>query len=508
MSLNRTGLVIDYKYLLKTIGNNGIRKIKKIFSITTIGHNNSRKTISSFKLHRDGKNKYIILPRFAAPKLQEKKIIPKVKNNLQLGDTIYIKDFTVNLTSNQNIVLDHLVSNIYTKKNIINGTSSTILQMDPGYGKTYLSMGLINYTKKKTFVIVPNTYLLRQWMEILTKAFPSNTIGCYYGAKKMDGDIIVSIVNSALKYTGYDKIGLIIYDEVHMYCSSKFAAIFTKAQSARCLGITATPNDRIDKFDPVAQWALGSVIYADKMKGWNPKNVSFSSKVTRVLYSGPPNYTKMLTAKSGIISVPLMINQLQEDPYRNNLIVAYAIKLYHMGRNVFVFSDRRDHLHTLAIMLQKHNIDFEAPELEDEKQIIKIEENKKLKGIKELMGGSTDEDIKQAKDIGRIIMTTYQYSGTGVSINKMNSMILATPRRSNMKQILGRIYRLTSDPKVIRHIIDIVDNRICLKSQFYSRKKTYINKLYAPIVDTKIKWDKCNNIKEIIHNFPHSVQEQ
>ena len=95
-----------------------------------------------------------------------------------------------------------------------------------------------------------------------------------------------------------------------------------------------------------------------------------------------------------------------------------------MGRKCFfVFSDRRDHLHTLAIMLQKYNIDFEAPELEDEKQIIKIEETKKLKGIKELMGGSTDEDIKQAKDIGRIIMTTYQYSGTGVSINKMNLLL-------------------------------------------------------------------------------------
>ena len=42
MSLNRNGLVIDYNYILKTIGNNGIRKIKKIFSITTIDIANSQ----------------------------------------------------------------------------------------------------------------------------------------------------------------------------------------------------------------------------------------------------------------------------------------------------------------------------------------------------------------------------------------------------------------------------------------------------------------------------------
>ena len=49
--------------------------------------------------------------------------------------------------------------------------------------------------------------------------------------------------------------------------------------------------------------------------------------------------------------------------------------MVNLSRNVFVFSDRRNHLHTLAIMLQKHNIDFEAPELEDEKQTIKTEES-------------------------------------------------------------------------------------------------------------------------------------
>jgi superfamily II DNA or RNA helicase len=425
--------------------------------------------------------------------LQKTNLLKDIENKLQLGEPREFKDPQMELTENQTVILNHLVSTVYTPENITRGTSSTILQMDPGYGKTYLALGVINYIKKKTFIIVPNTYLLRQWMEVLTEAFPNNTIGCYYGVKKIDGDIVVAIINSALKYPDYAKCGLIIYDEVHMYCSNKFAVIFSKAQAACCLGITATPTDRIDKFDPVAHWALGKVIYAEKLPEWNAANVNFTSEVTRVLYDGHKDYTKILESAAGIVSVPLMVNQLQEDPYRNKLIVAYAIKLYNMGRNVFVFSDRREHLHGLAKVLSEYKVEFEAPELEVPNG--KIPKN--LKGVTELMGGSTDQDIERAKDTGRIIMTTYQYSGTGVSINKMNSIILATPRKSNMKQILGRIYRLTSDATIVRHIIDLVDNKICLKSQFYTRKKTYINKLQAPITDVKIKWQYCTDVKNI-----------
>lgn len=495
MSLTRLGVLVDHKWLVDKVGQAGLCKIKSIFTVVTIGHNNTRKTISSFKIlgfkktrGEEAPKPQVLLPRFGGFMLQKTKLLPGIENKLQLGEPREFKDPQMELTGNQTVILNHLVSTVYTPENITRGTSSTILQMDPGYGKTYLALGVINHIKKKTFIIVPNTYLLRQWMEVLTEAFPNNRIGCYYGVKKMDGDIVVAIINSALKYPDYAKCGLIIYDEVHMYCSNKFAVIFSKAQAACCLGITATPTDRIDRFDPVAHWALGKVIYAEKIPDWNAANVNFTSRVTRVLYDGHKDYTKILESAAGIVSVPLMVNQLQEDPYRNKLIVAYAVRLYNMGRNVFVFSDRREHLHGLAKVLSEYEVEFEAPELEEKTNKKRKE---KLAGVTELMGGSTDRDIESAKETGRIIMTTYQYSGTGVSINKMNSIILATPRKSNMKQILGRIYRLTSDATVVRHIIDLVDNKICLKSQFYTRKKTYINKLQAPIRDVKIKWQSC-----------------
>lgn len=503
MSLVRAGFVVDYTVLLKKIKD--IHKIKKIFTIITIGHNNTRKTISSFRIIKETKTVKILLPRFGGFMLQNSKLVSGIKNLLQPGKSIQIPKCTMKPTDNQSTVLKYLLMNIYTKKNIEKGTSSTILQMKAGYGKTYLAIGLMQLMKKKTMIIVPNEYLLKQWVAIIEESFPKNTVGKYYSKSKKDGDFIVAIINSALKYPDYRNIGLVIYDEVHMYCSPKLAKIFSIAQSQLCLGITATPNHRLDKFDPVAQWALGKVIYADRIKGWNNLAVVFQTEVTRVIYNGHTDYTKIIESEAGIVSVPLMINQLIHDPYRNQIIIKYAVKLYNLGRNVFVFSDRREHLHVLAKTLQNLKIEYEAPELinetkKDDDAIIDdatIDDETKIKlavtGVTELMGGSTDEDIERAKQTGRIVMTTFQYSGTGVSINKMNSLIMATPRKSNMEQILGRIYRLTSDATVKRYIIDITDNRTCLKSQYYSRKKTYLTHLQAEINDIKISWDESDS---------------
>ena len=498
MTLVASGVMLDYRTLERKIGAAGVKKIKKIFTIVTLGHNNTSKMISACKIIGTAGNVdgpcYISIPRFGGFMLQRMGIVENINNRLLAGEDRDFSNAKYILTDNQAVILGYLMKTIYTPENIKLGSSSTILQMDPGHGKTYQVLGLMSRIKKKTFIIVPNTYLLKQWGDIVSAAFPSLMVGYYYGTKKVDGDIIISIINSALNYKEYSKCGLIVYDEVHMYCSKKFASIFSTAQAACCIGITATPFDRIDKFDPVAHWALGQVIKSSSVPGWNTTASEFNTKVTRVIYGGPPEHTKVIESAAGIVSVPLMINQLQLDPHRNALIVAYAIKMYLSGLNVFIFSDRREHLHLLAKLLEDAKICFEAPELND--AAAPELNGATMTTIKKLMGGSTDEDIKMATSVGRIIMTTYQYSGTGVSINKMNALILATPRKSGMKQILGRIYRLSGDQSITRRIVDIVDNRICLKSQFYVRKKTYIDILKGTsIVDHNIKWESAVNVK-------------
>lgn len=465
--LTSKGMMLDYKSFLDKFGMDGIRKLKKLYTISTVGHNNVIHTTCAAKIYKQ----YIVLPRFSINTLRKLNMIDKIDIRLSYGLDRKFTNSTVTLTHNQDTVLNHLINTVYTKDNIDSGLGSSILQMDPGYGKTFLSIGLIRYVNKKTFIIVPNTYLLKQWITVLSEAFPGVVIGCFYGTKKKDGDIIVSIINSALLYTEYEDIGLVIYDEIHMYCSKTFSKIFSKAQSRICLGITATPN-RLDKLEKLSYWNIGNVIEARSIPLWNNHSIKFTTSVTRVLYNGPPSHTQIIESKAGIVSVPLMLNQVQDDPYRNKMIVSYAIGLLNNNKNTFIFSDRRGHLETLSKLLMEFDINMDIPELK----------------ISKLMGGSTDADIETAKLSSKIILTTYQYTSIGVSIDKMDAIILATPRKSNMEQIIGRIFRLGGDSTITREVIDVVDNKICLKSQFYNRKKVYLKHVNT-INDIRVDWD-------------------
>jgi len=349
-------------------------------------------------------------------------------------------------------------------------------------GKSYIAMDIINKIKKKTLIIVPNTFMLKQWKELLKQYFPNNTIGEYYGTSKKDGDIMVSIINSAvldefifktkidkkkivttmtpLEY--YNQFGLVIFDESHTYCSNTFKQIFNRCQCDYMLGLTATPNERIDTFDAVSHLNIGKVLDVNEIENYVKNDVVFESTVNVIKYNGPEMYTQVeINPKNNMMNVPHIINQLIEDKYRNQLIIDSIIKLSKENLNIFVFSERRNHLITLYDLLSEQIVDVcELSIPEEDRSIV-------------LYGGSTDSDISQAKKHSTVIFTTYQYSSTGVSIVKMNAMILSTPRKSKSTQIVGRVFRLGEGQDVHREIIDIVDNKIPLKFQFYQRKKTY-----------------------------------
>jgi len=366
------------------------------------------------------------------------------------------------LNGNQRIVLTHLLKTVYSADKIHDGTSSCTLCMPPGYGKTYLALGFVAMFMRKTFIIVPNSILLKQWVSELNKFFAAiakeskPSIGVYCGAKKEMADITVGIINSALKYD-FSTVDIVIFDEVHMYTSPKFHDIFFAAQAPLILGLTATPNSRLDGFDKIFNWHLGATIECSNIQGWNPADVIFTTKVIKVSYKGSEEFTKCIYSETGELSFPLMVNQLVEDPNRNKLIADWTLSLYREGKNVFVFSDRREHLETISKL-----IGVEV-EFEDTGELVS------------LMGGASEAQIGKARGTGRIIMTTYKYSGTGLSIDKMNALVLATPRKSNLTQIVGRIYRLSGDAKIERVIVDIVDTNTPMKSQYRHRKQTYLS---------------------------------
>lgn len=431
----------------------------------------------------DKENSILILPRFAIDKLLSIKFLSSINNKIPNGISIDCT-FLGEPTYNQKIVSDYIMNNHFSSKNVNNGTSGLTLQMTAGSGKTFLAMNILNILKKKTLIIVPNEYLLKQWVDLLDTFFDNIKIGKYYGKKKEDGDIVVGIINSLVSdiislkinkkltiekhYSKFFKeFGLIILDESHIYCTDHFKKIYNRFQSTYMLGLSATPNERVNKCDIISHLNIGHVLEADKIENYKKENLEFKATVNIIKYNGPEMFTKVhINDKTGMVSVPHIIDDIISDYYRNKLILDIILELFELKLNVFIFSERRSHLEYLYeefnnLLSDEYINNISIPELNINKNIV-------------LYGNSSNEDIEHAKQKSNLIFTTYAYSSTGVSINRMTAMILATPRRSKSTQIIGRIFRLNEENRNCERIIyDIVDNKSVLKNQVYSRLKAY-----------------------------------
>ena len=163
------------------------------------------------------------------------------------------------------------------------------------------------------------------------------------------------------------------------------------------------------------------------------------------------------------------------------------MRLYHLGLCIFIFTDRRSHAEELVQTLSRYQyalgrdkfrkvlpaniwLTLTTPLWDLVYDYLYPEDL----NVMTLLGGAGEEEISWAKSFSRIIVTTYAYSSTGVSIDKLNAAILATPRKNGMTQILGRIYRLAGDATVTRRIVDLVDWNTPMKKQYYERRKTYL----------------------------------
>lgn len=462
------------------------------------------KTVHNHKIFT--KKKMILFPRFGTiDYLQSfcknyilKNIIPKCET-----PSVPYK-WTGSFKGNQPVVVKHILKNYYNEDNIKKGNAGLILNLEAGQGKTFAAIGLIEQIKHSKVLIITHTCtIMNQWYKILKSAYPKNKIGRYYGKKKESGDIIVAVINSLMSkelcengekippYKYFIKFGFVIIDEVHEYSAEKRKQIYTKIQSTYMLGLSATPDEKDDNVDNINTWNVGEILDASLLEGYSVKDIPFTGEVSMIKYKGHPDYTKVIMNEAiDVISFPKTMNQICQDPYRVHIIVKAIYNLRKDGQFIFVFADRRAYLNMIAESLEKYRI--------QQHQMTNDDEHSKV--IK-LMGGSNVDDMEHAKNKCNVILTTYQYMGTGCSIPKMDSIILATPRKKKSKQYINRIFRLGGNYDITRQIIDIVDWNTCAKSQWYMRKKYYKEKKY-PINEIVADYADIQKEMNIIEKKP------
>lgn len=467
-----------------------LKLIKKIFTIKNMSNFRGKYVISKSicPIKKLTKTK-IIFPRFGilhlcevAKKKKYKKILNldniKIINNIKNTDDInYI--FTGKLKHYQKKIIENIFDNFYNIKKENMGLCGCVLKLEAGLGKSFIAMKLINMLKKKTIIIVHNITLLNQWKKDIGDLFVNVKKGEIYGLKKKDGDIVICVINSLLKDTlfiddnnqkstdYFKNFGFAIFDECHEYCTKLRHKIFNKLQCKYMIGLSATP-ERIDNFQNLAYWGIGSLIDGNSISNLDNMKDKFKCKVKFVKYSGNPIYTQpILNKKTGMTDCANTLNLLLKDLSRKKLIAKLIKELLEQKMEIIVLGDRRDILLDIKTYMEENKILADIMTTKEE-----------YYKIKRVVGGASNYDLEIAKKKSNVILSTYQFLGTGISIPRLNCLILLTSRRSELKlkQFCGRIFRLNAPNKEIKRIIiDIVDMRTIFKNQYYSRKKYYLS---------------------------------
>lgn len=456
------------------------KKIINMFTIKIKTITGYYKIVQNHKI--DTKYNRMILPRFGFLEYIENNFKNyNIINNIKSGEVPSIEfKWNGSFAGNQSIIATHIMKNQFSNESVKAGKAGLVLNLQAGQGKTFLAVGLMEKIQKKSLIVCHNKTIMYQWVEVLKGAYPNNKIGVFYGDKKEHGcDITVAIINTLLLQDAsfFKQFGYMILDEVHEYCSKTRKQIYNMGQCTYMLGLSATP-DRIDGLNKINDWCCGSVLVASELDGYTEDDIPFKGEVTMLKYIGHPNFTKIITNKAlDIVSFSEMVTQLCDDYYRTHLIVKSIYELRKNNMNIFVFADRRKYLSQIKEELDRFNIINEVWD-----DYVDVKSNR-------LVGGATAEEIKQVEEQSNVILTTYQFMGTGKSIPKMDAIILTTPRKTKSRQYINRIFRLGSNYNIVRKIIDVVDWSTSMKGQWYNRKK-YYDEMSYPISVKRVSYEE------------------
>lgn len=211
------------------------------------------------------------------------------------------------------------------------------------------------------------------------------------------------------------------------------------------LGLSATP-DREDGLSKVFEYHLGEPVYK------NTKREADKEAVVKAVWfdSEDPAYSEVPVNWRGEPITAKLLNQVAEFEPRNNKILG-VIEEYAKDKDRFILilSDR----------------------------ISQLEWFEKALGTKYVhgyyVGGMKQAKLDNNATTCQILLATYQMASEAFSVKKLNTVVLATPRK-NVEQSTGRIFRQRIDErKVPPHIIDIIDSHDCHKRRWYIRQKFY-----------------------------------
>ena len=323
-----------------------------------------------------------------------------------------------------------------------------------GYGKTFMALNIAVLLRRRLLIVVDKEFLMNQWKSEIENFIQGARVGILQGNKvQIDAekyDITICMIQTICRREFpegfFDEYGFTIFDECHHLGAAYFCQALKKIQTRYMLGLSATP-DREDGLSKVFEYHLGEPVYK------NTKREPDKDAVVKAVWfsSEDPVYSEVPVNWRGEPVTAKLLNQVAEFEPRNNKILG-LIDEYAQDKDRFILilSDRISQLEWFENALTK---------------------TKYIHGY--YIGGMKQAKLDDNAATCQILLATYQMASEAFSVKKLNTVILATPRK-NVEQSTGRIFRQRIDErKVAPHIVDIIDSHECHKRRWYIRQKFY-----------------------------------
>jgi superfamily II DNA or RNA helicase len=323
-----------------------------------------------------------------------------------------------------------------------------------GYGKTFMALHLAIQLNRRFLIVVDKEFLMNQWTAEIENFIDGARVGILQANKaQMEADkydvticMIQTICRREFPDGFFDQYGFTIFDECHHLGASYFCQALKKIQTKYMLGLSATP-DRDDGLTRVFEAFLGDPVYKNTQRAPDKEAV-----VKAVWFdSEDPAYKEVPVNWRGETVTAKLLNQVAEFEPRNlkimTLLEEYAKD---KDRFILILSDRISQLEWFEKALSKTVYPYGY-----------------------YIGGMKQSKLDENAEKCQILLATYQMSAEGFSVKRLNTVILATPRKS-VQQSTGRIFRQRiEERKIAPHIIDIIDSHECHLRRWYTRQRFY-----------------------------------
>ena len=403
-----------------------------------------QKDIQNFPIYYESKTRFYVPRHWGIKKFGEPEV-DIVSEGLSLPETI---SFSTKFPPHdfQNEIIESFI-----EKN-----ANGLICVPCGYGKTFMALNISVRLKRRFLIIVDKEFLMNQWKSEIENFIIGARDGILQAnkiqmeAEKYDVTIcmIQTICRREFPDGFFDQYGFTIFDECHHLGAAYFCKALLKIQTKYMLGLSATP-DREDGLTCVFEYYLGEPVYK------NTKRAPDKEAVVKAVWfdSEDPIYKDIPVNWRGETVSAKLLNQVAEFEARNKKIME-LIDEYAKDPNRFILilSDRISQLEWFEKALNEWTTKY-------------------VHGY--YIGGMKQSKLDANADKCQILLATYQMASEAFSVKKLNTVILATPRK-NVEQSTGRIFRQRIDErKVAPHIIDIIDSHECHKRRWFVRQKFY-----------------------------------